>query len=63
MAIIGAHALLYTTEPEKVRAIFKDVFKFSYGYGITTQLVLPGALEVQLYEPRHEMAITLDRKR
>ena len=26
MAITGAHALLYTTEPEAVRAILRDVF-------------------------------------
>jgi hypothetical protein len=30
MAIIGIHALLYTSEPEKVRAILRDVFKFSF---------------------------------
>src|SRR3954466_15550512 len=28
MAVIGAHMLLYTSEPEKVRAIFRDVFKW-----------------------------------
>jgi hypothetical protein len=26
MAIIGAHALLYTSEPEKLRAVLRDVF-------------------------------------
>ena len=26
MAIIGAHALLYTSEPEAVRAVFRDLF-------------------------------------
>jgi predicted enzyme related to lactoylglutathione lyase len=30
MAIIGAHALLYTSEPEQVRAIFRDVFGWSH---------------------------------
>ena len=54
MAIIGAHALLYTSEPEKVRAIFKDVFKFSYVDAGDGWLI---------YEPRHETAIALDRKR
>ena len=29
------------------------------GYGITTTLVLPGGLEVMLYEPRHATAIGL----
>ena len=121
MAIIGAHALLYTSEPEKVRGIFRDVFGFAHvdagegwlifalppaelgihpteghgysiapthelslmcddvhatvrqlkgrgievkgeptdqGYGIAVMLSLPGGLEIQLYEPRHAMAIT-----
>jgi predicted enzyme related to lactoylglutathione lyase len=120
MAIIGAHALLYTSEPEAVRAVFRDVFGWKSvddgqgwlifalppaelgvhpaegptfesgtrhqltfmcddiaatveelqgkglevrgepedeGWGITTTLVLPGALEVMLYEPRHQTAI------
>ena len=30
MAITGVHALLYTTEPEAVRAIFRDVFGWSH---------------------------------
>ena len=30
MAIIGAHALLYTSEPEAVRAIFRDVFGWDH---------------------------------
>ena len=120
MAINGAHALLYTSEPESVRAIFRDVFGWRYvddgdgwlifalppaelgvhpaegptfdsgvrhqltlmcdditatveelrskgveirgepedeGYGVTTTLVLPGGVEVMLYEPRHQTAI------
>lgn len=120
MAIIGAHALLYTSEPEAVRAIFRDVFGWSHvddgdgwlifalppaelgvhpaegptfdrgvrhqitlmcddidstvnelrskgvevrgepedeGFGITTRIVLPGDLELMLYEPRHRTAI------
>ena len=28
MAIIGTHALLYTTEPEKLRGVLRDVFGF-----------------------------------
>ncbi|MDQ3641008.1 MAG: VOC family protein [Actinomycetota bacterium] len=120
MTIIGAHALLYTSEPEAVRAIFRDVFGWKHvddgdgwlifalppaelgihpaegptfeggarhqlalmcddigatvgrlrskglevrgepedeGWGITTMLVLPGGVEVMLYEPRHRTAI------
>jgi catechol 2,3-dioxygenase-like lactoylglutathione lyase family enzyme len=30
MAIIGTHTLLYTTEPEKLRAMLRDVFGFTY---------------------------------
>ena len=30
MAITGAHVLVYTTEPEKVRDVFRDVFGFSH---------------------------------
>jgi predicted enzyme related to lactoylglutathione lyase len=120
MAIIGTHALLYTSEPEAVRALFRDVFGWRHvdaghgwlifalppaelgihpaegptfesgirhqlsfmcddihetiadlrskgievrgepqdeGYGITTTVVLPGGLDVVLYEPRHDTAI------
>ena len=120
MAITGAHVLLYTSEPEAVRAIFRDVFGWDHvddgdgwlifalppaelgihpsegptfdsgvrhqvtlmcddiaatveelrgkgvevsgepeneGFGITTTLVLPGGLEIMLYEPRHRTAI------
>jgi predicted enzyme related to lactoylglutathione lyase len=120
MAIIGTHALLYTSEPEAVRTIFRDVFGWDHvddgqgwlifalppaelgvhpaegptfesgtrhqitlmcddiggtvadlrgrgievrgepedeGFGITTTIVLPGDLELMLYEPRHRTAI------
>jgi Glyoxalase/Bleomycin resistance protein/Dioxygenase superfamily len=120
MAIFGAHMLLYTTEPEKLRAMLRDVFGLQHvdagdgwlifalppselgvhpaegptyesgmrhqvsfmcddihetvkelrskgvqvkgepkdeGYGITVMLGLPGNVEVQLYQPRHPMAI------
>ena len=30
MAITGTHMLLYTTEPEKLRAVFRDVFKWHH---------------------------------
>jgi catechol 2,3-dioxygenase-like lactoylglutathione lyase family enzyme len=120
MPIIGTHALLYTSEPDAVRAIFRDVLGFDFvdtghdwlifalppaelgihpgegptfdagvrhqltfmcddldatiadlrakgieiqgepqdeGWGITTTMVLPGGLDVMLYEPRHPTAI------
>jgi hypothetical protein len=120
MTITGAHALLYTSEPEALRNIFRDVFGFDHvdagdgwlifklppaelaihpaegptfesgvrhqltlmcdditmtleelrsrgidargkqedeGWGISTTLVLPGGVDVMLYEPRHPTAI------
>jgi hypothetical protein len=119
MAIIGAHVLLYSTEPDKLRAVLRDVFGLhhvdagegwlifrlppaelgvhpaggdegrpglhalsfmcrdinatiadlqakgievdsppeDHGYGIVTMVTLPGGVEVQLYEPRHPVAI------
>ena len=120
MAIIGTHALLYTSEPDAVRAIFRDVLGFDFvdaghdwlifalppaevgihpgdgptfdagvrhqisfmcddldttieelrakgieiqggpqneRWGITTTMLLPGGLDVMLYQPRHQTAI------
>jgi hypothetical protein len=120
MAIVGAHVLLYTSEPEALRAALRDVFGWKHvdagdgwlifalppaelgvhpaegptyqsgvrhqftlmcddigstvrdlrakgidvegepadeGWGISVTLRLPGGLEVQLYEPRHPIAI------
>jgi predicted enzyme related to lactoylglutathione lyase len=120
MAIIGAHMLIYSTEPEALRALMRDVFGWRHvdagdgwlifalppaeigvhpaegptyssgvrqemslmcddirttidalkakgidvmgepkdeGWGITVMLRLPGGVELQLYEPRHAMAI------
>jgi len=120
MAIIGTHALLYSSEPDAVRAIFRDVFDWKHldsgdgwlifalppaelgvhpgegptfdngvrhqvtlmcddinatidelrgkgleirgepqneGWGITTTILLPGGLDLMLYEPRHRTAI------
>jgi predicted enzyme related to lactoylglutathione lyase len=120
MAIIGTHVLLYTSEPDAVRNIFRDAFGWKHvdagegwlifalppaelgihpgegptfergirhqlsfmcddinatiadlrskgieirgepqneGYGVTTTIVLPGGVDVMLYEPRHGTAI------
>jgi hypothetical protein len=120
MAITGAHVLLYTSEPEALRAVLGEVLGWEHldagdgwlifalppaelgvhpaetpphrtpmpheltlmcddltstvadlrdkglevrgepkdeGWGITTTLVLPGGVEVTLYEPRHPTAI------
>jgi hypothetical protein len=116
MAINGVHGLLYTSQPEQLRATLRDVFGFTHvdagqgwlifrlppaelgvhpleegephhelsfmcddinstvrelrakgvevlgepedhGYGIVVILNLPGGVRVQLYEPRHPVAI------
>jgi len=120
MTITGVHALVYTSEPEAVRAVLRDVFGWRHvddgegwlifalppaelgvhpaegptfgsgvrheltlmcddinatvrevedkgieiqrepqdeGWGITTTIVLPGGVELMLYEPRHRTAI------
>jgi catechol 2,3-dioxygenase-like lactoylglutathione lyase family enzyme len=114
--ITGAHVLIYTTEPEAVRAVFRDVLGWKHvdagegwlifalppaelglhpgdspqhqlslmcddiaatvadlrskgidvrgepedlGFGIGARMILPGGVEVLLYEPRH--ASPLDR--
>jgi predicted enzyme related to lactoylglutathione lyase len=115
MAIIGTHTLIYTSEPEALRAVLRDVFGFSHvddgdgwlifklppaemgvhpaegdnhhaisfmcddieatmteltaqgidftepvtdqGYGLVTVARLPGDVSVQIYQPRHTLAI------
>ena len=114
MPITGAHVLLYTSEPEQLRAVLRDVFGWDFvdahdgwlifalppaelgvhpgetpshhvslmcddieatvaelrakgiefrgepenqGFGIVTMMVLPGGVEMQLYQPRHPTAI------
>lgn len=119
MAVTGAHAVLYTDQPEALRDVFRDVFGFKHvdagdgwlifalppaelgihpaegptfesgarhqltlmcddiaatvdelrgkgvdvrgepldeGWGITTNLLLPGGVNVMLYQPRHPTA-------
>jgi hypothetical protein len=114
MAITGVHALLYTSEPEALRAVLRDVFAWdsvdahdgwlifrlppaelaahpaddthhelsfmcddldatvaeltakgiefkgspmNAGFGTGITMLLPGGVEVLLYEPRHATAI------
>jgi predicted enzyme related to lactoylglutathione lyase len=120
MAITGTHMLLYTSEPDALRAVLRDVMGWPHvdagegwlifalppaevgvhpaegptyesgtrhqlslmcddigatvaevrgkgvevrgepedeGWGISTTLVLPGGLDVMLYEPRHPTAV------
>ncbi len=70
MAIIGAHALLYTSEPEKVRAIFRDVCKFPHvdaGDGWLIFGLPPAELGIHPTEsehgrtpPKHEFSLMCD---
>jgi biotin operon repressor len=124
MAIIGTHALFYTPEPEKLRAVLRDVFNFhhvdagegwlifrlppaelgvhpaegagheatahalsfmcddinatvselrakgipvdgdpqDHGYGLVVHATLPGGVTVQVYEPRHALAIDMSQR-
>lgn len=114
MAVNGAHVLLYTSEPEHLRAVLRDVFGWAFvdahdgwlifalppaelgvhpaeapsheltlmcdgldatvaelrakgiefrgepedqGFGIVMTMVLPGGVDMLLYEPRHKTAI------
>jgi catechol 2,3-dioxygenase-like lactoylglutathione lyase family enzyme len=118
--VVGAHVLLYTTEPERLRAMLRDVFGWRHvedpasepgwlifalpptevaahpsegttkhelslicddvqatkadlegkgvefrgepedlGFGIAVTMVLPGGVDVLLYEPRHESPLDL----
>jgi hypothetical protein len=115
MPIIGAHMLLYTPEPERLRAVLRDVFGWEHvedtpgwlifklppaelgvhpsegaagheicfmcddlpatvaelkahggrgepmdeSFGITTTLLLPGGVEVLLYQPTHRSPLDL----
>jgi catechol 2,3-dioxygenase-like lactoylglutathione lyase family enzyme len=114
MAITGAHALLYTSEPEQLRAVLRDVFGWKHvdahdgwlifalppaelgvhpaekpahevtlmcddldatiaelrakgiefrgepenqGFGTVITMLLPGGVDMTLYQPRHATAI------
>jgi len=114
MPITGTHALLYTSEPDALRAVFRDVFGWHHvdahdgwlifalppaelgvhpaerpshelsfmcndleatmselrakgitfkgeaqqqGFGVAVTMLLPGGVEMVLYEPRHPTAI------
>jgi len=114
MAITGTHALLYTSEPEQLRAVLRDVFGWDHvdahdgwlifalppaelgvhpadksshelslmcddldatvaelrakgiefrgepenqGFGTVITMVLPGGVDMVLYQPRHATAI------
>ena len=116
MSVNGVHLLLYSSQPEELRATLRDVFGWKHvdahegwlifalppaelgihpgdqpaheislmcddlpstmaelkakgiefgepvqaGFGTTVTMVLPGGVEMQLYQPRHPTALDLD---
>ena len=58
MPITGVHGLLYTPEPERLRAVLRDVIGWRYVEESDTPgwliFALPPAELGVLYEPRHE---------
>jgi hypothetical protein len=65
VAIRGVHALIYTSEPESVRAIFRDVFRWEHvdiGDGWLIFALPPAELAVHPAEgaARHEVSLMCD---
>jgi hypothetical protein len=65
MAITGAHALIYTSEPDALRALFRDAFGWSNvdaGSGWLVFALPPAELAVHPAEgaPRHEVTLMCD---
>jgi catechol 2,3-dioxygenase-like lactoylglutathione lyase family enzyme len=70
MAIIGSHMLLYTTEPEALRATLRDVFGFKHvdaGHGWLIFALPPAELGVhpadsstQTADARHQLTFMCD---
>ena len=64
MAITGFHALVYTSEPEAVRAIFRDVFGWKHvdaGDGWLIFALPPGELAAHPAEQsKHELCLMCD---
>jgi predicted enzyme related to lactoylglutathione lyase len=64
MAIIGAHSIVYTSEPDAVRAIFRDVFGWSHidaGGGWLIFALPPAEVGVHPADaPSHELSLVCD---
>jgi predicted enzyme related to lactoylglutathione lyase len=70
MAIIGTHALLYTSEPEAVRGLFRDVFGWKHvdaGHGWLIFALPPAELGIHPAEGptfeggvRHQLSFMCD---
>ena len=64
MAITGAHALLYTSQPEELRAVLRDVFGWKYVDAHEGWLIFalpPAELGVHPADaPSHELTLMSD---
>ena len=64
MAITGVHALIYTSEPEAVRAVFRDAFGWKNvdaGGGWLIFAAPPAELAIHPSEqPKHEVTLMCD---
>lgn len=63
MAIIGTHALVYTSEPEAVRRIFRDVLGLDHvtaGEGWLIFALPPAEVGVHPGEAHHELSLLCD---
>ena len=64
MAITGTHALLYTSEPERLRAVLRDVFGWKHVDAHDGWLIFalpPAELGVHPAEaPAHELSLMCD---
>src|SRR5712671_336624 len=64
MAVTGAHALLYTSQPEELRAVLRDVFGWSHvdaGGGWLIFALPPAELAVHPGEaPAHQFSLMCD---
>ena len=64
MAVNGAHVLLYTSEPEHLRAVLRDVFGWDFVDAHDGWLIFalpPGELGVHPAEaPSHELTLMCD---
>jgi hypothetical protein len=48
--LIGAHAIIYSKNADADRDFLRDV---NQGWGMLTQLTLPGGGKLGVYQPRH----------
>lgn len=53
--ITGAHSIIYSKSPEGDRVFLREVLKLTNvdGWGVLTQVTLPGGGKLGVYEPRH----------